>query len=297
MADADGRPELVPLDLLAQAEHGPDSVAYPRDCDDIVAARRRRPLEQLAAHWRRGRSRPGDARRSAGPSSSRAVRPACQVVDAIAAETSVSSAPMRTRSRPDQRGNAGPIFIGPWSAVAAGDYATGRTTSPTGAAARAYGGVVQVLRPVGRGTAGWPRGAGRPWAGRADRLAEGCFGPPARVRALAERAARATATAGEGPVDRSDPASRSAGVDRAYPAEASDDELADPLRRRSDRWFAGPEHPRRADRRWARRVTSTRRVLRVRRHGLSAPPGRARRSGVDPLDRSRCRRGRAHPAR
>ncbi len=110
-AGADRR--IVELELAAQAEHGPDSVCRVVDVDgDLDAA--------LAA------------------------------VEALAPEHLVllgddaEAAAGRIRS-------AGAVFVGPWSAVAAGDYATGGNhVLPTGGWARAVGGLglETFLKPV-----------------------------------------------------------------------------------------------------------------------------------------------------
>ncbi len=119
--------------------------------------------------------------------------------------------------------NAGAIFIGPWSAVAAGDYATGTNhVLPTGGSARAYGGVgvesfgrwleVQRVTPAGV----------RPGTdGRGHRRGRGAAGTR-RLRDAAGRARDGDADAVDDPVEL---LRRPAPVD-AYPSEPSDEEVA-----------------------------------------------------------------------
>jgi histidinol dehydrogenase len=142
LADASADPDLVALDLLAQAEHGPDSVAIVVSDDEAlldavaealprVAAglpTLERALATLAAH---GRSVLVGSVAVDG----------IEVVDAVAAEH-VSVQAVDARAVAARVRNAGAVFIGPWSPIAAGDYATGTNhVLPTGGAARAWGGI------------------------------------------------------------------------------------------------------------------------------------------------------------
>lgn len=106
-------PRIVELELEAQAEHGPDSVYR------VVEAN-------------------GD------------LEAALAEVESLAPEHLVllgdDAEAMAARVR-----NAGAVFVGPWSAVAAGDYATGGNhVLPTGGWARAVGGLglEAFLKPV-----------------------------------------------------------------------------------------------------------------------------------------------------
>jgi histidinol dehydrogenase len=119
--------------------------------------------------------------------------------------------------------HVGSVFIGPWSAIAGGDYATGTNhVLPTGGAARAYGGLgveafgrwIEMQRVSAAGV--------RSIADTVDALAgsEGLVAHGRSVRARAERA----------PLDPTsdDPFEllRRPGRVEPYPAEASDEELA-----------------------------------------------------------------------
>lgn len=141
LADGGADPEIVALDLLAQAEHGPDSVAIvvsqdpaflaavddalPRVASGVATAER--ALETLARH----------GRAVLVPD----LGVGMEVVNAVAAEhVSLQCADARSLA-PSVR-HAGAVFIGPWSAIAGGDYATGTNhVLPTGGAARAWSGI------------------------------------------------------------------------------------------------------------------------------------------------------------
>ena len=113
LAGSDAESRVVELELAAQAEHGPDSICRVVEANgDFEAA--------LAA------------------------------VEEIAPEHLVllgeepEAAALRVR-------DAGAVFVGPWSAVAAGDYATGGNhVLPTGGWARAVGGIglETFLKPI-----------------------------------------------------------------------------------------------------------------------------------------------------
>ena len=106
-------PEIAALELAAQAEHGPDAVCRLVELD-------------------------GDA------------ESALAEVESLAPEHLVLLGDEAEALAPRIR-NAGAIFVGPWSAVAAGDYATGGNhVLPTGGRARGVGGLglEAFLKPV-----------------------------------------------------------------------------------------------------------------------------------------------------
>jgi histidinol dehydrogenase len=109
--DADAR--LVELELAAQAEHGPGSVCRVVGVDgDLEAALAL--VEELAPEH----------------------------LVLLGAEAEAAAGRIR---------NAGAVFVGPWSPVAAGDYATGGNhVLPTGRWARAVGGIglETFLKPI-----------------------------------------------------------------------------------------------------------------------------------------------------
>jgi histidinol dehydrogenase len=104
---------IAELELAAQAEHGPDSVCRSIEANGNVSA-------------------------------------ALAEVEAIAPEHLVLLGADVEALATEVR-NAGAVFVGPWSAVAAGDYATGGNhVLPTGGWARAVGGLglEAFLKPV-----------------------------------------------------------------------------------------------------------------------------------------------------
>ena len=106
-------PKIAELELAAQAEHGPGAVCRIVNVD-------------------------GDAER------------ALAEVEALAPEHLVLLGE-EAEALADRVRNAGAVFVGPWSAVAAGDYATGANhVLPTGGHARAVGGIglETFLKPV-----------------------------------------------------------------------------------------------------------------------------------------------------
>jgi histidinol dehydrogenase len=222
LADGGADPEIVALDLLAQAEHGPDSVAIvvsdsapllaavdealPRVAAGLATADR--ALETLARHGRSVLVQD----LSAG----------IEVVNAVAAEhVSLQCAAAATLEASVR--HAGAIFIGPWSPIAGGDYATGTNhVLPTGGAARAWSGIgVEAFGhwiEVQEVTAAGVRELAPTVAVIAS--AEGLPLHGASVSARAERSGT------ENPVfDPSDLLRRPEPVS-AYPAEPSDEELA-----------------------------------------------------------------------
>jgi histidinol dehydrogenase len=131
----DGPADWIAADLVAQAEHDPDaravlvttSTRFARSVSSALEAR-------TPAH--------GPARASIGSHGAvviaRTRREAIEVVNRLAPEHLVCDVPFE----PDQFATAGTIFVGRWSAQAAGDYVTGSNhVLPTGGAARMRGGL------------------------------------------------------------------------------------------------------------------------------------------------------------
>jgi histidinol dehydrogenase len=113
LAGSDAEPRVVELELAAQAEHGPDSICR------VVEAN-------------------GD------------LEGALAAVEELAPEHLVLLGEEPEAAAPRVR-DAGAVFVGPWSAVAAGDYATGGNhVLPTGGWARAVGGIglETFLKPI-----------------------------------------------------------------------------------------------------------------------------------------------------
>jgi histidinol-phosphate aminotransferase len=222
-ADASADPELIALDLLAQAEHGPDSLAILVTDDAALADAVEARLAAAAAPLATGDRALATLERGGRIVLVASADEAVDLIDAIAAEhVSLQLRDAEAVSRRVRR--AGAIFIGAWSAVAAGDYATGTNhILPTGGAARAYGGVsvesfgrwieVQRLTP-----AGITRVA--PTVARIA-AAEGLAAHGASVARRAELAASAEEVADD-PLELL----RRPEAVQAYPSEPSDEELA-----------------------------------------------------------------------
>jgi len=222
LADGGADAELVALDLLAQAEHGPDSVAIVISDAPALLAAVDGALDRLSREVDTG-SRALDTIRHHGAAVVvEDLSAGLDAVNAIAAEHVSIQCGGADAIAAGVR-NAGAVFIGPWSPVAAGDYATGTNhILPTGAASRAWSGVgvesfgrwieVQRLTPAGV----------RHLSPTVELIAaaEGLPAHGASVRARAERAMEAAVA--DDPIDLL----RRPGPVTAYPAEPSDEELA-----------------------------------------------------------------------
>lgn len=222
VADASADPDFVAADLLAQAEHGPDSLAVLVTDDAAFADAVEARLGPQAASLPTGERALATLREWGRIVLVAGMDAAVDVTDAIAPE----HCSLQCRDAEELGGrirDAGAVFIGPWSAVAAGDYATGTNhVLPTGGAARAYSGVgvesfgrwMEVQRVTSAGVRGL--------APAVEAIA-GVEGLPAHAASVALRAARAGgATAADDPVEL---LRRPGSVD-AYPIEPSDEEMA-----------------------------------------------------------------------
>jgi len=135
VADAAGRPESVAADMLAQAEHSPGSailLTASRSLADAVAA----ALERRLAVLERADLTRDSLRRFCGIVVTRSDDESADLAHELAAEhLSIDTRdPEATLARIRHVGAA---FLGPWSPVAAGDYAAGPShVLPTGGTAR-----------------------------------------------------------------------------------------------------------------------------------------------------------------
>jgi histidinol dehydrogenase len=130
-----GRFDWIAADLLAQAEHDPAARA-------ILVTRSRRLARAVAAEVDRQLPASGTAqaamRRNGAIIITRSRQESASVVNRIAPEHLVCA----NATDAGLVRHAGTIFIGPWSAQAAGDYTTGSNhVLPTGGAARFRGGL------------------------------------------------------------------------------------------------------------------------------------------------------------
>lgn len=130
-----GKPAWIAADLIAQAEHDPDARALLLTASKRLAQAVRKEVErQLPAD---SAARESLARRG-GVVLTRNLRESIALANRIAPEHLVVDA----ADVAEQITTAGAIFVGEWSAQAAGDYATGSNhVLPTGGAARFRGGL------------------------------------------------------------------------------------------------------------------------------------------------------------
>ena len=225
LADAGADAELVALDLLAQAEHGSDSVAIVVSDDPAVLDAVDAALPVVAGGLATAERAMSTLARNGRAVLVPDLETGLQVVDAVAAEhvslqcTGATELAARVR-------NAGAIFIGPWSPIAGGDYATGTNhVLPTGGAARAWSGV--GVEAFGR----WievqevTRAGVRDLAPTVAAIAA-AEGLPLHGASVTARAERSGPASGAGEVDDPHDLLRRPEPVSAYPAEPSDEELA-----------------------------------------------------------------------
>jgi histidinol dehydrogenase len=135
--DAAADPRHVALDLLAQAEHGPDGLLVAVSPDAGA-------LDALAAELRnQAAERPGVAEAPAALVLAPELGAAIELADALAPEHLELALELADARLASDR-VAGCVFFGPCGAVAFGDYAAGSNhVLPTGGAAR-FGGPLGV---------------------------------------------------------------------------------------------------------------------------------------------------------
>jgi histidinol dehydrogenase len=130
-----GDPEWIAADLVAQAEHDPAARAI------LVTTRRRLARSVAAALGRQlptGGPAPAALARNGAIVVARSRREAIDIVNRLAPEHLV----IDDDADLDRYRSAGTIFVGRWSAQAAGDYGTGSNhVLPTGGAGRFRGGL------------------------------------------------------------------------------------------------------------------------------------------------------------
>jgi len=142
LADETADPELVAADLLAQAEHDPNaSVVAVTDDADLAAAVADAVDEQAAEREREETIRAALDNDASGVLHARSMPEAVLFAEEYAAEH-LSIVADDDEALLDRITNAGSVFLGPHSPVAAGDYATGTNhVLPTNGGAKRYGGL------------------------------------------------------------------------------------------------------------------------------------------------------------
>ncbi|WP_432508270.1 histidinol dehydrogenase [Halorubrum ezzemoulense] len=142
LADETADPALVAADLVAQAEHDPNaSVVAVTDDADLAAAVADAVEAQAAEREREETIRAALDNEASGVLHARSMPEAVLFAEEYAAEH-LSIVADDDEALLDRITNAGSVFLGPYSPVAAGDYAAGTNhVLPTNGGAKRYGGL------------------------------------------------------------------------------------------------------------------------------------------------------------
>jgi histidinol dehydrogenase len=142
LADATADPEFVAADLLAQAEHDPNtSVVAVTDDRDTAEAITAALAESIDERERAETIRQGLSGDASGVLLARSMSEAVLFAEEYAAEH-LSIQAEEDEALLDRISNVGSAFLGPYSPVAAGDYAAGPNhVLPTNGGAKRYGGL------------------------------------------------------------------------------------------------------------------------------------------------------------
>ncbi|RLM68021.1 histidinol dehydrogenase [Halorubrum sp. Atlit-8R] len=142
LADGTADPDLVAADLVAQAEHDPNaSVVAVTDDADLAAAVADAVDAQAAERDREETIRAALDNEASGVLHARSMPEAVLFAEEYAAEH-LSIVADDDEALLDRITNAGSVFLGPYSPVAAGDYAAGTNhVLPTNGGAKRYGGL------------------------------------------------------------------------------------------------------------------------------------------------------------
>ena len=134
-------PRIVALDLVTQAEHGPDSPAILVTTDPAFADAVEREVDGLVATALRGAILARALKEHGRVVLAADLDASIDFVNDYAPEhLSVDVEPLEPTV--DRLRNAGSVFVGPWAPESAGDYATGANhVLPTGGLARSSGGL------------------------------------------------------------------------------------------------------------------------------------------------------------
>jgi histidinol dehydrogenase len=142
VADGTADPRLVAADLLAQAEHDPNaSVVAVTDDPDLAEAIAAEVRRQSADRQRADVIREAVANAASGVLLAESMTAATEFAEAYAAEH-LSIQATEEKAILAEIDSAGSVFLGPYTPVAAGDYASGTNhVLPTGGGARVTGGL------------------------------------------------------------------------------------------------------------------------------------------------------------
>jgi histidinol dehydrogenase len=142
LADDSADPELIASDLLAQAEHDPEASVVAVTDDEATAEALAEAVEAGVAD----RERAETILAALGNDAS-AVLCARSMSEAVLFAEEYAAEHLSIQARDDEElldriTNAGSVFLGPYTPVAAGDYASGTNhVLPTGGGARLHGGL------------------------------------------------------------------------------------------------------------------------------------------------------------
>ena len=142
LADETADPELVAADLVAQAEHDPNASVVAVTDDAALADAVADAVDAQAAERERGETiRAALDNDASGVLHARSMPEAVLFAEEYAAEH-LSIVADDDEALLDRITNAGSVFLGPYSPVAAGDYAAGTNhVLPTNGGAKRYGGL------------------------------------------------------------------------------------------------------------------------------------------------------------
>ena len=142
VADGTADPELVATELVAQAEHDTDAAVAAVTADETLAASIADAVEEQAAEQpREGVIRGALDSEASGVFLARSMSEATLFAEEYAAEH-LSILAESDEALLDRIESVGSVFLGPYSPVAAGDYASGPNhVLPTGGNARRVGGL------------------------------------------------------------------------------------------------------------------------------------------------------------
>lgn len=142
VADETADPEFVAADLVAQAEHDPNASVVAVTADAELAAAIRDAVEARAADCERA-----DVVESALSNDASGVLLARSMSEAVLFAEEYAAEHLSIQADDDEAlvdriANAGSVFLGPYTPVAAGDYASGTNhVLPTSGGAKRYGGL------------------------------------------------------------------------------------------------------------------------------------------------------------
>jgi histidinol dehydrogenase len=135
-----GNARWIAADLLAQAEHAPDAGSFLVTTSRDLAVRTQLEIRKQLARLAKNNPAHLSTRIAGEILLAPSMKAACEFVNRFAPEH--LSVPQNSNSLLDEIRAAGTVFVGPWSAQAFGDYASGSNhVLPTAGWARARGGL------------------------------------------------------------------------------------------------------------------------------------------------------------